>query len=129
MQDWQSDAWITWMRNTTGAWRITSGIVDQNFGNNSLDHKREMYEKLLKYNNSLTPPKGRILVKYEFWEQVRKICYNWNSKSKKRAQKENGQGSTGRTTLKVLTGFDKDIYDLFYGKRLPKGATSPSVSV
>ena len=128
MQDWQVDAWITWMRNTKGAWRITSGIVDQNFSNNSPDHKRDVYEKLFKYNNELTPPKGRILLKFEKWDQVRKICYNWNARSKKRGGKESGPGSTGQRTLKVLKGVNKDIYDLFYGKRLPKGAASPTVS-
>ena len=90
MQDWQVEAWITWMQNTKGAWRITSGIVDQNFSNNSPDHKRDTYEKLLKYNNTLKTPRGKILVKMETMDEVRKKCYNWNTWSKERAKKENG---------------------------------------
>ena len=127
MQPWQVEAWITWMQTNPNAWRITSSICDQD-PNNSPDHKRDTYEKLLKYNNTLKTPRGKILLKMETMDEVRKRCYNWNSWSKERAKKENGTGSTGRTTLKILTGIDKEIYELFYGKRLPNGASSPTVS-
>ena len=42
----------------------------------------------------------------DLMEKVRKRCYNWNSWSKDRAKKENGAGSTGRTTLKTLIGIE-----------------------
>ena len=127
MQPWQVEAWITWMQTNPNAWRITSSICDVD-PNNSPDHKRDTYEKLLKYNNTLKTPRGKILLKMDSMEEVRKKCYNWNSWSKDRAKKENGAGSTGRSTLKTLKGIDKDIYELFYGRRLPDGASSPTVS-
>ena len=128
MQVWQVEAWISWMQTNPNAWRITSSICDQGYGGNTPDHKRDTYEKLLKYNNALKTPRGKILLKMEKMEQVRTRCYNWNAWSKDRAKKESGAGSTGRKTLKILTGVDKEIYELFYGKRLPDGASSPSVS-
>ena len=60
--------------------------------------------------------------------KFQRTCYNWNSWAKERAKKENGAGSTGRKTLMTLKGVDKDIYELFYGRRLLNGPLPPTVS-